>query len=82
MVVSQRRGFHFPRALPPPSAASAAAVGRQVERAKRELKATLVSGSGSTQESCNQAPRAVGTFQVGTLEPFGGQLFGFFWLVR
>ena len=26
----------------------------QVERAKRELKATLVNGSGSTRDSCNQ----------------------------
>ncbi|CAJ1364525.1 unnamed protein product, partial [Effrenium voratum] len=31
----------------------------EVERAKRELKATLVSGSGSTQESCNQVGKEV-----------------------
>ena len=31
----------------------------QVERAKRELKATLVNGSGSTRDSCNQAQNAL-----------------------
>jgi len=31
----------------------------EVERAKRELKATLVNGSGSTQESCNQIGKEV-----------------------
>ncbi|CAK9057651.1 unnamed protein product [Durusdinium trenchii] len=31
----------------------------EVERAKRELKASLVNGSGSTQESCNQVGKEV-----------------------
>eukprot|EP00435_Cladocopium_sp_Y103_P063654 s91_g25.t1 len=37
----------------------------EVERAKRELKATLVNGSGSTQESCNQVGKEVLTYGRG-----------------
>lgn len=37
----------------------------EVERATRELKATLVNGSGSTQESCNQVGKEVLTYGRG-----------------